>query len=122
MMVLDTNIVISYLKEEKRIADWVEEQILKGVHLALSTMTVVELLGYPNLKPEEQFLIEQLLQSVLVVDVDISLAREASRIRRTMKLKAIDSVIAATAVLLHAPLVTHDIVFKKIRDIEVITP
>ncbi|MEK7083705.1 MAG: PIN domain-containing protein, partial [Patescibacteria group bacterium] len=64
----------------------------------------------------------QLFRTILIVDVDFSIAREAARIRREQKLKTIDSVIAATAVILHAPLVSRDMVFKHIRDIEVIIP
>lgn len=122
MIVLDTNIVIYYLKDNKEVASWLEKKVHAGENIILSTMTVVELLSYPLANAEEKFLIERFLESVLIISVDISIAREAARIRSELKLKTVDSVIAATAVIFKSPLITRDVVFKKIRDIQVISP
>ena len=122
MIVLDTNIVIYYLQGNSDIVNWLERELKNDSHIALSALSVVELLGFPKITADEQFLINQLFRTILIVDVDFSIAREAARIRREQKLKTIDSVIAATAVILHAPLVSRDMVFKHIRDIEVIVP
>lgn len=122
MIVLDTNVVIFFIKKDPDIVGWMNKQRLKGERFCISTITVVELLGFRNISDEEIFLIESWLQYVLVLDVDLSIAREAARIRREMKLTASDSVIVATAVLLKVPVATRDITFKKIRDIEVLVP
>lgn len=90
--------------------------------MAISTMTAVELLSFPRISQDEIYRIELWLQAVLVIDIDLSVAREAARIRRESKLTTTDSVIAATAVLLKASLATRDIGLKKIRDVKVITP
>ncbi|MBI4256718.1 PIN domain-containing protein [Candidatus Uhrbacteria bacterium] len=122
MIVLDTNVVIFFIKKDPVIVEWINRQRSKGERFCVSTITVVELLGFQNISHDEIFLIESWLQYVLVVDVDGSIAREAARIRRELKLTVSDSVIAATAVLLQSPVATRDVVFKKIRDISVLRP
>ncbi|MEK7102234.1 MAG: type II toxin-antitoxin system VapC family toxin [Patescibacteria group bacterium] len=122
MLVLDTNILIYYLKDDKPISRWLEAMVLKGEHFAGSTITVAELLGYTKITNEQTFLIEQILRTLVLVDVDLMVAREAARLRRIYRFKTVDSIIAATAVLLHAPLVTRDAVFKKLRGCRIITP
>lgn len=84
MIVLDTNIIISYIQDEADIVKWIA--------------------------------------SVLTVNIDLSLAREAGRIRRELRVNTVDSIIAATAVLLNCPIATRDLDFKKIRDVKVIVP
>lgn len=122
MILLDTNVVIFFIKRDPVTVEWINSQRSKGERFCVSTITVVELLGFRNISDDEIFLIESWLQYVLLLDVDGSVAREAARIRREMKLTTTDSVIAATAVLLKVPVATRDIAFKKIRDIEVIVP
>ncbi|MBI4592333.1 type II toxin-antitoxin system VapC family toxin [Candidatus Uhrbacteria bacterium] len=122
MIVLDTNVVISYINDDAAIVSWINRQRAMGESFSVSTITVVELLGFPKITPQEILMIELWLKQVLVVDVDFSVAREAARVRREMKLTTSDSVIAATAVLLRSPVVTRDIAFKKIRDIKVLVP
>ena len=122
MIVLDTNVVILFIKRDPVTVEWINRQRSKGQRFCVSTITVVELLGFRNISDEEIFQVESWLQYVLVLDVDGSIAREAARIRREMRLTTSDSVIAATAVLLKVPVATRDIAFKKIRDIEVIVP
>lgn len=122
MLVLDTNILIYYLKDDARIGRWLETMVLKGERFAASTITVTELLGFTKITDEQTFLIEQILRTLLLVDVDVAVAREAARLRRTYTLKTVDSIIAATALLLRAPLVTRDTAFKKLRGCRIITP
>ncbi len=122
MIVLDTNVVILYINDDAKIVSWINRQRAKGESFSVSTITVVELLGFPKITIQEMLLIELWLKRVLVVDVDLSVAREAARIRRELKLTSSDSVIAATAVLLKSPVATRDISFKKVRDVNVLVP
>ena len=121
-VVLDTNIIILYLHDDVSIVRWVDSQRLRRNVIAISTMTVVELLSFPRISPEEVFSIEQWLRDVLVIDVDLSIARESALLRRQTGLTTTDSIIAATAVLLKASLATRDVAFKKIRDVSVLVP
>ncbi|MFA4845043.1 MAG: PIN domain-containing protein [Patescibacteria group bacterium] len=122
MVVLDTNIVILYLEKETKITDWVDRCLAKNEQFAISSMTVVELLGYQEISIEEIFRIERWLHGVLVIDVDINIAREAARLRRGKQLTTTDAVIVATAAALNASLVTRDARLSKVRGIKVIRP
>lgn len=122
MIVLDTNVVIYYLKANPRIVEWLESEIDKGTLFVLSAMSIVELLGFPGITPQEIFLVEQIMRSATIIDVDISIARIGAVLRKDLRLTAIDSVIAATAITLQASLASRDMAFRKIRDIRVISP
>ena|SRR3989338_7939678 len=122
MIVLDTNIVILYIKNDREVVQWLKGQRSKGELFCISTITVVELLGYPKISAEEAVLIEIWMRRISTIDLDLSIAREAARLRRELKLRASDAVIAATAVLLHSSVATRDMAFKKIRDIKVLVP
>lgn len=122
MIVLDTNIVILFVQGDEEIVRWVNRQRKNSELFGISTMSVVELLGFPRISPEEIMRIEQWLKALYVVDVDTSIAREAAQLRREFRLSAIDAVIAATAVIMRATLATRDVQLKRIRDIEVVKP
>lgn len=119
MVLLDTNIIIYYLKGHEVVSNWLETKINKGETFAISTLSVVELLGFKNITTVEQISIQRLLQTVMIVDVDINIAHEAARIRQENNLGTVDSVIAATAKILGAELVTNDKTFRKVLGMQV---
>ena len=119
MILIDTNIIIYYLKGHEVISDWLEMQIAKGETLAISTLSVVELLGFKNITSTEQTAINRLLQTIIIVDVDIIIAHEAVRVRQQHNVGTVDAVIAATAKILAAELVTNDKNFRKVLGIRV---
>ncbi len=122
MLVLDTNIVIYYLQGLEDISNWVEHHLAKGQRFAISAMSLVELLSYPSISPEEIFHIEQWVRAVCVVDVDPDIARCAALLRRRRRLTTTDAVIGATALALGVPLVTRDVRLSKIGHVKVIVP
>lgn len=122
MIVLDTNIVILYLQANAEITVWVDRLLERGEQFAISSMTIVELLGYQKISMQEIFRIERWLHGVLVIDVDASIAREAARLRRHSQVTTTDAVIAATAAILNVTLATRDIRLTKIRHIKIIKP
>ena len=122
MMVLDTNIVILYLKGDVKITEWIDQQRSRGQMFAISTLSIVELLGFAQLGPKEEYVIERWLKTILLVDIDLSVGREAARVRRGYRMTTSDSIMVATAKLLGVPLVTRDKDFKKIRDVKIMLP
>ena len=114
MIILDTNIVIYYLQGDSFVSDWLENSIAKGETFGLSTLSVVELLGYKKLPQTEKFVIQQLLQTIMIIDVDIIIAHTAAELRQQYNLRTVDSVIAATAKVLSARLVSRDRSFRRI--------
>ena len=121
MIVLDTNVIIDYGRGERRVVAWVDAQRKKN-RFAISTITVTELLGYPNITTEEIFRLEVWLRAVVIASVDVSIARSAAQIRRDTNLTTTDSIIAATALLLNADLATQDKDLKRIKQIRIIAP
>ena len=119
MILIDTNIIIYYLKGHEVISDWLEMKISKGATLAISTLSVVELLGFKNITSTEQTAIQRLLQTIMVVDVDMIIAHEAARIRQQHHIGTVDAVIAATAKILAAELITNDKNLRKVLGIRV---
>ena len=122
MIVFDTNIIIYYIQEIPNVVNWVDKAQMRGEELAVSAMTLVELFSYPNITHDEIFAIERWCNIVFIVDVDVVIARQASLIRRNYNLTAVDSVIAASAMILSADLITNDAIFKRVPNINVIVP
>ncbi|GEM_PF-5792443 len=93
-----------------------------GEFFVLSVITELELFAHPILKDEDVIHIEGLLHTVRVVPLDSTLARRAASLRRNTCLKLCDSIIAATAILLDAPIMTCDKAFQKIDELQTIVP
>lgn len=121
MFVLDTNIIIYYLQGNSEVASFIDAKRAQGEQFTVSAMSVVELFSYPQITAEEIYMIERWLKTVLVVEADMVIAREAARLRRSYNTTTVDSLIAATALLFHADLITNDEAFYKIKDIKVIS-
>lgn len=122
MRVLDTNILIYFLGADpdvsRRLDTW------RDAHetFAVSTLVQVELLSLPRLTPKEIERIDGLLATMTMVPVDTSVARLAAEFRRRYRVKLADAVVAATAFLQEAPLVTRNAKdFSRVKEIEVET-
>jgi len=122
MIVADTNLLIEYLNDQRKTVDWLKRATARGEKFAISTVTVMEVLAYPKLTPRTIGEIEDWLSEFTVFDVDMAQARIAARLRRDHKFHAIDSIIAALAVILDVPFATHDIKLHRIMGIKVISP
>ncbi len=122
MIVLDTNVIISYIQDDPSMVRWIDQALLREERFVISSLTIVELLGFKKLAERDEFLIEQWIRQVLVIDVDSSMARTAARLRRNFTLTAIDSVIAATAETLRVPLASRDQTFVKVKNLRIIVP
>jgi predicted nucleic acid-binding protein len=121
MLVIDTNVLIAYFDGDSNIVQWLEEASSKTV-IVISTITVVELLCYPGLSEAVEAAINQWLSTCIVADVDTAIAREAAVLKRQHYLSITDAVIAATAKLYRASVVTRDKDFSKLNNVEVLRP
>ncbi|HEY1890505.1 MAG TPA: PIN domain-containing protein [Steroidobacteraceae bacterium] len=93
------------------------------VHLAVTTVTLAEVLNGP-LSARDEVLTERYratLKSWFVVDLDAEIAESAARLRAACKLKPADAVQAASALAIGADgLVTHGRDFSALRDLRVL--
>lgn len=122
MLILDTNVVIEYVQAVPRIVTWIETERNQRTLFAISTVSVVEMLSYPNSSTEETTALEQWLGFRLVLDVDLPIGRAAATLRKRYQLQTVDSIIAATAIVHHGTLVSSDRAFRKISELELIVP
>ena len=86
----------------------------------ISQISKLELLFYPLITPEEEDDIRDILTIVPVIPINEEIEENAVKIRRIYKTKLMDSIIAATSLSHHIPLITADKGFKKIKEINLI--
>jgi predicted nucleic acid-binding protein len=122
MYVLDTNILIYYSRQERKIVEAIDKELKVGELLAVSTITEGELLSWPELTAADQRIIEDILATVVIVPVDSLVARVAATFRREYRTELLDAMIAATAFLRSVPLMTRNSRdFSRIKEIEVVS-
>jgi predicted nucleic acid-binding protein len=78
--------------------------------VCISVITQIEVLGFPNITPEEEKQIVDFLSAITVVNIDNAIIAGAVAIRRNKdkKIKLPDAIVAATALALDATLITRD--------------
>ncbi|MBA7476399.1 hypothetical protein ES707_11785 [subsurface metagenome] len=120
---LDTNSIIYYLQGYK-VLDTIFERFVKGTAIpVISIITEIELLGFKEITTKEKRLITKLLSNFQVYEVNKEIADETIRIRKRYSLRIPDAIIAATAVIKEAILVTRDEAhFKKIKGLVTLNP
>jgi predicted nucleic acid-binding protein len=105
---LDTNVVIGLLKQQAAAIALIETHQFDLSKAAVSQITRMELLGLPNLAPEEEAAILDLLSNCRVLLIDEAVERQAIRLRRTSHCKLPDAIVAATALVHRLTLLTLD--------------
>jgi predicted nucleic acid-binding protein len=107
-LVFDSNIIINALKIKDGLTEL--HRRFSDSERYISVITRTELYGFPNLKEGEQNRISDFLENIAVIPYDTDIEAETIKIRRFGKPcpKLPDAIIAATAVLLGAILVTDD--------------
>ena len=105
---LDTNSLIYYFQGVPEL-DAVFRQIENGeARPVVSIITEIELLGFPRLTRQDEARIQTLLSGFTVVPVDERIAGKAVALKRRHRIKTPDSIIAATALVEDACLVSRD--------------
>lgn len=119
---LDTDIVIDFLRRRdytrKLLENWAGEGLL-----AISTLTHLEI--YQGIRTGEEEVTNAFLDGLISVTVDITIARRAGRMLGELRSKGVtvgiaDSVIAATALQLRAPLLTNNVEHYPFTDLKVV--
>ena len=98
---LDTNAVLYLLGGRLR------EPLPKGEYL-VSVVTEMELLSYPSLDNESEKQIREFLNDVAVIGLTQEIVEYAVQLRRREKLRLPDAIVAATALVFNAELLTND--------------
>ena len=75
----------------------------------VSAVSRIEVLGFPNLTPEDETELEELFDLVTVLPVSDDVVARATRLRRRRKISLGDALIAATALVQGVPLATANV-------------
>ncbi len=119
----DTNIFIYYLNAEQHVEKLFSKNFLTANNIFYSVLTEIELLSFPGLKESENRLIRELLEKFLPISLTEEIKEKTIEIKKNFKIGIADAVIAASAIVLNASLVTRDEPdFNKIKELTLINP
>lgn len=107
-LLLDTNVVIGFLKGDKGIVRFLGNRLNRGAVLFVSQITRMEMLSYHELSREDEARIKEFLAGIQVLMLDPQTESKAITMRKEHRLKLPDAVIVATALVNHCALVTYD--------------
>lgn len=75
---------------------------------AISSITEMELLGYSELTEEQFAKMKLFVDSLAVLEIDNLVKKETIKIRRAVKIKLPDAIIAATAIVYDLELLSRN--------------
>jgi predicted nucleic acid-binding protein len=114
-VLLDSNYVIGILNGTISINE------LSLYRHAVSVVTIMELYALAGMSAGEEKRIDEAIQNISVIPIDASIAKQAGILARTRKRGKPDLLIAATALVLHIPLLTRNIRdFKNIPNLKLL--
>lgn len=111
--IADTNAIVYLLAGNSCMRPFLQKK------LAVSVITVMELLSFPGIDENEEITIREFLKNCDVLDISETVREKTISIRRKYKLKLPDAIIAATAFENNIPLLTADTGFLRVTSIQV---
>lgn len=124
MKLIDTDIAIDHFHGHRAAMDYFAETLAAGEILAISVITLTELES--GMRPGEEARTESLFRLFTVLELDAAIGRKAGvylrTFRRSHNLELADALIAATAALKGAELITRNQKHYPMNDIQVIIP
>ncbi|MCO6487004.1 MAG: type II toxin-antitoxin system VapC family toxin [Phaeodactylibacter sp.] len=114
-LLIDTNIALYLLDGDTTIAE-----LLNGRDVHVSFITELELLGFQDIKEEDRSIIEELLNTCIIVDLNQAIKGITIDLKQKYKLKLPDAIIAATSIYMNLPLISADKDFDRISDLQFI--
>jgi predicted nucleic acid-binding protein len=121
MYLLDSNILIYSAKVEfAALRNYFTNETVSS---AVSVATLIEVLGFHRLTPEDKVYFESCVALMQVFEVTQPIAERAVELRQRQKLSLGDAIIAATALVHDCELITRNIVdFEEIPGLRLVNP
>lgn len=116
-LLLDTNSIVALLNKNYKVI----EAIDSADNIFISGINELEFKSFSNLSLNDVELFDAFVSDINVLDVQTSnivLKNKIVEIRNTYKLKLPDAIIAASAIINNAVLVTADKGFKKVEELQ----
>ncbi len=105
---LDTNFILALLKSSPDTLALINERQIELHQCAYSAITRMELLGFPGITPDEKAMIQEKLARLTYAPMTSVVEDVAIRLRQTYRVKLPDAIIAASALVAGAELLTFD--------------
>lgn len=119
---IDSNIWLYASSDEQQVVKFLDEAE-DAEWAGYSAITRLEIFGFPDLKPEHEAKLNDLLKCFSEAPVGSDVIDKAIEIRKGKRVRSPDAIIAATALLMAAKLVTRNTDdFKGIKGLEVMDP
>ena len=122
--VIDSDVLIDHLRGYPQAWDFIDSLLLNGTEICFSVISEAEI--YSNVRPGEESSIRALFASLTRLDVNGEIARKAGEYRaqyfRSQGLVLPDALIAATAFIQRAGLITRNKRHYPMTDLEVVVP
>jgi len=110
----DTNPLIYLLNGDRSIA-----RFLDNKQIYISVITELELFGKPNLSIHDNEMIDSLIESCFVIDINQEIKDLYRTLKRSYNIKLPDAVIAATALANGGVLITNNVgEFSRIKELQ----
>lgn len=110
---LDTNILL-YLMGKK-----ITAKNLPEGDFYISFITELETLSYPSLSDDEETKLKKFFSEIPIIDINADIKKQTIDFRRKYSLKLPDAIIASTAYILKANLITNDKGFSIVKELKV---
>lgn len=124
MKLIDTDIAIDHFHGHRAALEFFAAALAAGEELAISVVTLTEIAS--GMRPGEEARTERLLSLFTVVAVTESIGRQAAaylrQYRQSHRLELGDALIAATATLSNAELITRNLKHYPMPDITIVAP
>ena len=119
---IDTNILIYHTAGDPQATAFINRLIMQH-SFNVSILVKIEFLGWDKHTPEGFEKCKKLMDAATVYLVDEMVAMKAIEIRRTVKIKIADAVIAATALAHGLQLATKNVDdFRQINELRILNP
>lgn len=112
-IVLDTNIILYLLNGDVTLSEFLYDK--EGY---VSVITELELIGFPDITPDELKAIRAFLDDCTLIDINEEIKEIYSSLRQRYRLKLGDATAAATAIYLDFPFISADQGFAKVTELK----
>ena len=121
-VLLDTNVLVYHVAGDPAATRFLDETIARR-SFCLSTLTVIEFLGWHGHTDDEFVKCKELIELATIFPISKEVPDKAIELRRAKRIKLADAVIASTALINNLKLVTGNVRdFRGIRDLQIINP